>query len=197
MKSLRMLSILLLAYVLLFSSCSAVPPTGADDFAYAAAPFSASIRGTYTSADGVARPIAASVTVGTAAVLGDGSTRPMTIAFTEPPALAGVTVTAAYIADGQGRMTRSVTFSAPSAYGEVHTESQAGEFDGLLRFAEALLPHGDVISSTPVHEDGTHTVSRSTADGSRCEDYLFLEGRVLPLRVTVTTARESITLTID
>lgn len=197
MKSLQMLSVLLLACTLLFSSCSAVPPTGADDFAYAATPFSASIRGTYTPADGVARPIAASVTVGTAAVIGDERTRPMEIAFTEPPSLAGVTVTAAYTADGQGSATRSVTFSASSAYGEVHAATQAGNFDGLLRFAEALLPHGNVVSSTPVHEDGTHTVSRSTADGSRCEDYLFLEGRVLPLRVTVTTARESITLTIN
>jgi hypothetical protein len=111
--------------------------------------------------------------------------------------LAGVTVRATVQSDGSGALTRTVTYSARSDYGTVTAESAAGAFDGLLRFAEALLPHGDVVSVSPVNEDGTHTVTRKAADGSRTEDYLFERGRVMPLRVTVTAGQETIDLAVD
>ena len=182
----------------LLASCATTPPVGADDFAYAAAPFSATLRGTFTPADGVARPIAATVTVG-ASSGGDApaSARPMRVSFTRPTSLAGVTVEAAYADDGQGGSTCVVIFSHASAYGAVRTESDAGDFEGLLRFAQALLPQGDVVSVSPVNEDGTHTVTRRTAEGDGETVYRFGAGGGLPLQVTARTGEEILELAVS
>ncbi len=174
------------------TACSPAPPV--DDFAYSAVPFAAAIRGTYTPADGVPRPIAATVSVD-APITGGGPTdRSMTVTFTQPPTLAGITVSAAFEADPQGRPSRTVTFSYPSAYGEVKASSGEGVLDGFLRFAEALLPHGDIAEVSPVAEDGTHTVTRRTADGVWEGVYLFSKEQDVPLRVTVTDSRRSETI---
>jgi hypothetical protein len=186
----------LLTLVGVLSACGGSPSPGADDFSYAAEAFSVTVRGTFTPVDGVARPIAAVVEVG-APVAEDGTLRPLSVSFTQPPSLAGVTVRATVQPDGSGALTRTVTYSARSDYGTVTAESAAGAFDGLLRFAEALLPHGDVVSISPVNEDGTHTVTRKAADGSRTEDYLFARGRVIPLRARVTAGQETIDLAVD
>lgn len=186
----------LLALLLMLSvglqACTPAPPP--DDFAYAAIPFTASVRGTYTPADQVPRPIAATVSVD-APITGGGPTgRSMTVTFTQPATLAGITVSSVCEADPRGKLTRTVTFTYPSAYGEVKVSSAEGNFDGLLRFAEVLLPRGDVAEVSPVAEDSTHTVTRRTADGMWEGVYLFSKEHPLPLRVTVTDSRRSETI---
>ena len=67
---------------------------------------------------------------------------------------------------------------------------------GLLRFAEALLPIGDVTSVSPTAKDGTHTVARTMADGSREAVFLFSSEQALPLRVSVRSNGETLDLII-
>ena len=180
----------LLLSALLLSGCTA-HPSQRDDFAYAATPFTATLRGTYTPADGVSRPIAATVVMGTP-VGGDPQNRAMTLTFTQPAALAGVVVTAT----GATSEGRTIIFAYPSVYGEVTATARGGEYDGLLRFAEALLPRGDVAEVSPVGADTTRTVTRRTADGGFVGVYLFSEGSSLPLRVTVTHGGEVLELVV-
>lgn len=184
MNKLRRALPFLLSLLLMLPACS--PPPPADDFAYAASPFTAALRGSYTLSDGVSRPIAATVAVGEVPTVGSSTDRAMTVTFTQPPALEGVVLSSAYQPNGEGQMVRTVTFTSPSAYGEVTASSDAGSFDGFLRFAEALLPLGDVVSISPVAEDGTHTVTRKTSDGEWEAVYLFSAEHALPLRITVT-----------
>lgn len=176
--------------VTMFSSCSPVPRR--DDFSYATTPFSATVQGSFLPPDdpkGTPRPITATVTVGTP----DPTTgeRDMTVAFTQPASLAGVTVTAVH-----SNGTRTVTFTYPSAYGTVTSSSEAGDFDGFLRFAEALLPGGDVVEVSPVDQGGTHTIIRRTADGAGEAVYTFSSEQTLPLKVKVTDAHGVTELTV-
>ena len=212
MKRIRVLICLLFfcfSAVCSLSACASAP-VKASDFDYAEGPFSAAIRGTYTPADGSPRPVAAAVTVG--APTENSGERSMTISFSEPSALFGVTVSVGTAPDeispdeispegispegmsprGTGRV---VTFTAATDYGEIQTVSAHGKFDGFLRFAEALLPHGDVVEVSPVSRDGTHTVTRRTTEGETV--YLFGETGGLPLQVTVTTPGEILTLTVS
>lgn len=181
---------------LLLSACtpSAVPR---DDFAYAETAFSVSVRGTYTLADGTARPIAAHVSVGIPAEGGSRSTRPMTLTFTQPPALDGLTVQAEWMSKDGEEPTRTVTLTYATPYGKIQDASRTGVYDGFLRFAEVLLPAGDVAEVSPKAEDGTHTVTRRTADGSREAVFLFSEDRELPLRVKASAGGEIIELVLD
>lgn len=176
----------LLALCLL--SCStACTPAPRDPFTYAAAPFSVIVEGTYLPAndpEGTPRPVAAIVTAG-APVGGDPTLRDLTVTFTAPPSLRGVTVTAALSPAADGSYGRAVTFSYPSDYGEVRFTATESEVDGLLRFAEALLPVGDVAEVSPVAEDGSFTVTRKTADGTRTATFRFTEGTGFPTEVTV------------
>ncbi len=189
------LTVALAVTALILTACTPVPPD--DDFAYAHAPFTATIRGTYTPADGAPRPIAAAVSFGEPSSGGDPTNRTVSITFTEPSVLAGVTVAAVWETAPSGEPVRTVTFTAPSAYGEVKTTSQTGELEGFLRFAYALLPLGDVAEISPVAEDGTHTVTRRTADGSREGIFLFSSDSSLPLRVRVTDGGEVIELVLN
>ena len=173
-----------LSLLLMLPACSPPPPT--DDFAYAASPFTATIRGSYTLSDGVSRPIAATAAVGEPPTAGTPSDRDMTVTFTQPPALEGVVLSSAHQLNEEGQMVRTVTLTSPSAYGEITASSDVGAFDGFLRFAEALLPLGDVVSVSPTAEDGTHTVTRKTSDGGWEAVYLFSSEHTLPLRITVT-----------
>ena len=186
----------LLVCLVLFSACS--PSSPPDHFAYADTAFTAAIRGTYTPADGIPRPIAATVSVEEPRPNRDLSDRSMTLSFSQPSALEGATVSTAFEADPQGRILRTVTFSYPSSYGEVKITSEEEAFDGFLRFAEALLPLGDVTGISPVSEDGTRIVTRCTADGMREAVFLFSDEENLPLRVVVTDAarQERIEVTI-
>lgn len=174
------------------ASCTPAPPPATTDFAYASAAFSATVRGSFTPADGVPRPVAAAVTVG--APTGGGE-RPMSLSFTAPDALAGVTVTVTPTPDAEGG-GHTVAFTADSPYGRVTSSADGGELDGLLRFAEALLPQGEVVAVSPSEEDGTHTVTCRTSDGRRETVFRFSGTGGLPLRVTVRTEGETVDLAV-
>ena len=186
-SAMRLLLSCLLVFCLLFCSTACVPAQG-DPFAYAAVPFSVTVEGTYLPANdpsGAPRSFTARITVG-ALVGGDPALRDMTVSFTSPDTLAGVTVTATLSLATDGGYDRAVTFSYPSDYGEIQVIAKGKEFDGFLRFAEALLPLGDVTERSPAAEDGSYTVTRKTADGGREAVFIFAEGETFPRRVTLT-----------
>lgn len=187
----------ILSILLLLSACAT--PVPRNDFAYAEEGFSVAVSGTYLPAndpDGPPRPFAATVTAGTPLSASDLTARDLTVTFTEPATLRGVTVTARVTPAPEGAMERSVVFSYPSEYGAVEFTAKGSELDGLLRFAEALLPIGDVAEVSPVAEDGTHTVTRRVSDGSREAVFTFAEGVALPTRVTVTDGRGRLELAV-
>ena len=191
----RLLLSCLLFFCLLLCSTACVPAQG-DPFAYAASPFSVTVEGTYLPANdpsGAPRPFAARITVGEP-MNGDLTLRDMTVTFTSPDTLAGATVTATPSPTTDGSYDRAVTFSYPSDYGEVGLTATGDELDGLLRFAEALLPMGDVTERSPAAEDGSYTVIRKTADGGREAVFVFAEGEAFPRRVTLTDRRGRVEL---
>ena len=186
----RLFSACLLVLCLLLCS-AACTPAPKDPFAYAAAPFSVTAEGTYLPAndpDGTPRPIAVQVTAGEP-VNGDPTLRNLTVTFTVPASLRGAAVTAALSPAPDGTVTRSVVFTYPSDYGEITVTAKGNEFDGLLRFAEALLPIGDAVEVSPVGKDGSFTVTRKTADGTREAKFTFAEGKTFPTRVILTDER--------
>ena len=178
----------ILCLVFCSTACSAAPK---DPFAYAAAPFSVTAKGTYlpiNNPDGTPRPIAVRVTAGEP-VNGDPTLRNLTVTFTVPASLGGASVTVALSPSPDGTVTRSVVFTYPSDYGEITVTAKGNEFDGLLRFAEALLPVGDVTAISPAAEDESFTVTRKTADGTREAVFTFAEGKTFPTRVILTDER--------
>ena len=193
MRIIRFL-LLVLILPLLLPACSLAPPK--DDFAYATASFTANVRGTYTAADGTPRPMAARITVGELLDRADPAARPITVVFTAPETLAGITVEAVYQTDTDGHIRRTVTFTYPSPYGQVSASSDNGGMEGLLRFAEALLPVGDVTSVSPTAADGTHTVTRTTSDGAHEALFLFSMEQALPLRIRVRDKEDELDLII-
>lgn len=192
----RALRALLLALIPMFFllACSPVPPK--DDFAYANAPFTARVRGTYTPEDGVPRPITAQITVGELLERENPFARSITIVFTAPETLAGITAEAVCETDSGGSTRHTVTFTYSSPYGDMKVSSASEGMAGILRFAEALLPVGDVTSVSPTAKDGTHTVTRATADGAREAVFLFSLEQELPLRVSVRSKGETLDLVI-
>ena len=182
----------------LFFCSTACSPAPKDPFAYAASPFSVTVEGTYLPAsdhEGTPRPMAATVTAG-APVNGDPTLRDLTVTFTAPEALAGVTITATLSPAADGTILRSVVFSYPSEHGELRVTAKGGEFDGLLRFAEALLPIGDTAEISPVSEDGNFTVTRQGADGRREAVFTFAQGAPFPTGVTLTDGRGRVELAL-
>jgi hypothetical protein len=156
------------------------------------------VEGTYLPAsdeDGTPRPFAARITVG-APMNGDLTLRDLSVTFTSPDTLAGMTVTATPSPATDGGYSRAVTFSYPSDYGEIQVIAKGREFDGFLRFAEALLPMGDVTERSPTAEDGSYTVTRKTADGARETVFLFTKGRKLPYAVQAAGPYGSLTLRV-
>ena len=193
----RLLFACLLALCLLLCSTACTPAQG-DPFAYAASPFSVTVEGTYLPAndpDGTPRPVAALVKAGTPPN-GDPTLRDLTVTFTAPASLYSTTVTATLSPAADGGYSRAVTFSYPSEYGEVRFTATGTELDGLLRFAEALLPSGDVTERSPTAEDGSYTITRRTADGGREAVFVFAEGEHFPTKVTLTDGRGRVELTV-
>ena len=141
---------------LMLSLTACTPTASRDPFAYAAAPFSLTVEGTYLpagDAEGTPRPFAARISAG-APVDGDPTLRDLTVTFTAPDTLAGLTVTAALSTAPEGTVTRTVSFTYLSDYGQVSFTAESGELDGLLRYAEAWLPIGDVAEVSPKSPDG-------------------------------------------
>ena len=186
--AMRLLLSCLLVFCLLFCSTACVPAQG-DPFAYAAAPFSVTVEGTYlptSDEGGTPRPFTAQITVG-APMNGDPTLRDLTVTFTAPDTLAGLTVTATLSPAPEGTVTRTVTFTYPSDYGQVAFTAEGGELDGLLRFAEGWLPVGDVAGISPKDENGEYTIVRRT--GEREAVFSFAEGQELPVGVRLTDGR--------
>jgi hypothetical protein len=121
----------------------------------------------------------------------------LTVIFTSPDTLAGVTVTAALPPASDGTCQRSVVFTYPSDYGKVEIPAKGGEFDGFLRFAEALLPIGDVAEVSPAAEDGSYTVTRRRADGTREAVFTFAARTAFPTGVTLTDERGQVKMRIE
>ena len=185
----------LIALLFCLSACSPAP---GDPFAYAAAPFSVSVEGTYLPAsdvDGTPRPFAATVTAG-APIGSDPALRNLTVTFTAPPSLCGATVTATMSPAADGTVRRSVVFAYPSDYGEISVTAKGTEFDGLLRFAEALLPIGDAVEVSPVGKDRSFTVIRRGGNGAREAVFSFTEGGALPTEVRVAGPYGSLTVRV-
>ena len=191
----RLFFVCLLTVCLLFCF-TACTPAPRDSFAYAAEAFSATVRGTYTPVgDSTPRSFTARVTAG-APVGGDPTRRDLAVVFSSPPSLKGVTVTATLTPGPDGTDQRSVVFTYPSEYGNIEIPAKGEEFDGLLRFAEALLPVGDLAAISPVAEDGTHTVTRITADGTRSAVFRFSPEQALPLHVMVQEGDTTLDFTV-
>ena len=185
----RLILAVSLILCLLFSLPACTPTAPHDPFAYAAAPFSLLVEGTYlpvNDSDGVPRPFTAQITVG-APMNGDPTLRDLTVTFTAPDTLAGLTVTATLSPAPEGTVTRTVTFTYPSDYGQVAFTAEGGELDGLLRFAEGWLPVGDVAGISPKDENGEYTIVRRT--GEREAVFSFAEGQEFPVGVRLTDGR--------
>ncbi len=190
-KPFRVLPLLLA--LLLLTACA--PATEADDFAYANTAFTATIRGTYTPPDGNPRPVEAKVTIDAPTPSADG--RGMAVTFTSPAALADITVSAVWAPDEANLPRKAVTFTAPSSYGTVTATADDGPLGGFLRFAEALLPRGDITAVTPADENGTRAVTRKTADGAWEGVYTFAKGQALPARVIIVHEGERLELAVE
>jgi hypothetical protein len=184
----------MLILLLFFTACSSASPK--DDFAYTASSFTANVRGTYTSANGVPHPITARITIGELLDRADPAARPVTVVFSAPETLAGITVEAVYQTDTDGHIRRTMAFTYPSPYGEVTASSGSSGMDGLLRFAEALLPVGDVAEISSVDKDGSYTVTRRAGDGGRETVFVFTEGAVFPSAVILTDERGRVELAV-
>ena len=185
----RLILAVSLILCLLFSLPACTPTASHDPFAYAAAPFSLTVEGTYLpagDAEGTPRPFAARISAG-APVDGDPTLRDLTVTFTAPDTLAGLTVTAALSPAPEGTVTRTVSFTYSSDYGQVSFTAESGELDGLLRYAEAWLPIGDVAGISPQDENGGYTIVRRT--GEREAVFTFAEGQPFPIAVRLTDGR--------
>ena len=197
MRLSRFLPVLLLLLFCLSFLSACAPPSRRDPFAYAEAPFSLEIEGTYLPAndqDGTPRPFAATVTVG-APQGGDLTQRGLSVTFTSPESLAGVTVTASPSTAPDGSISRRVAFTYPSNYGSIQTTAEGGELDGFLRFAEGWLPIGDVTDISPKAADGSYTVTRT--EGDRVTVFTFGAGETFPTGVKITDERGTVEMTVQ
>lgn len=199
---------LFLGWLLLVSalvSCSPARVTK-NFFAYAEKPFSVTVRGTFTrtAADGYTgapgltgtpltgapQEIAATVTFGAPSAAG---LRETTVAFSAPAAMAGITVT---LIPPRESGEAVITLTRPSDYGEIRLQGE--HLRPLLRFAEALIPDGDVVTVSAV-ENGAQSVTVARPDGQKTAVFVFDggSGRSLPSRVTVKTEGEELRLDIS
>ena len=136
-------------------------------------------------------PISAEVTVGSPRPTGE---RDLTVTFASPASLEGVQVTRRYTAAADGTLTCRVTVTS-TANLSLDDSAAPGAYDPLLRFAEALLPVGDVVEVSPVR-DGARTVTCRAADGDHTAVFTFSEEGGLPVTVQITTTTEVLALTV-
>ena len=187
--------------------------TGDRAFSYMEENFSATVSGSVTrfAEDGykgdaslvgdgltdVSRSFEATVSV---EGVGAGESRQvsaLTVTYTAPPSLRGVTVS--YVADatqaGGARvtLTRTVPMHATADMGAGVTErvitvdlsaTDPAVRDALLAPAGVLLPAGDVTAVGAV-TDGRYTVTRT--DGDTEAVFTFAKGQTLPVEVTWTS----------
>ncbi len=194
----------LLAAILLLSLCltACSPASRVEDFAYAGGEIKAMVYGTMTrvTSDGYSgspaipgesvtgRPLSVAAAVMLGAPTQEGG-RLLTVSFSEPTALAGLTVKGRLCADG-------VAVAEAAAVGE---QSWGGEeaagLSPLLRYAVALLPVGDIVNTTP-DAGGQHTVTRQTANGGKAS-FTFDQNCPIPVRVILSDSYEILDLLVD
>ena len=192
----RLFFVCLTVVCLLFLLLSCTPTASRNPFAYADTAFSVTVEGTYLpagDAEGTPRPFSAEIAAG-APVNGDPTLRDLTVTFTSPDTLAGLTVTATLSTAPDGTVERVVSMVYPSEYGDVASTVEGTGLDGLLRFAEALLPFGDTAAIYPKAAGGSYTVIRK-AQG-REATFSFTHGLPFPTRITVATPREILELAV-
>lgn len=108
----------------------------------------------------------------------EGKAYRVSVTYTAPEALAGLSVTCAY--GGQGTAT-AATVTYPSPTGELSALLPYESVKGLLAPALALLPQGDVNEVDPVTPEGSRTVRTQEAT------YTFSKGQSFPSRVEYNT----------
>ncbi len=194
-----------LSFVLMLAVAGCAHPQAADDyFAYAHEGMEMTVRATITrtasdgyggdasrageSYTGRAWELVAAVTT---AAPNEGGGRVVSVTFSSPPVLAGVTVSRACTENGA-----TVTVSRTLTDGKtVRVDHCEGQFDGLLRLAEGWLPQGDVVDVSPV-TDGARAVTVSSPDGGKAV-YTFSESEKIPLRVALSDAWGEVELVRD
>ena len=193
MRLRRFLPVLILLFSLL-TACA--PAARRDPFAYAESSFSREVEGFYLPANdpqGSPRPFAAIITAGVPQG-GDMTKRELSVAFTSPETLAGVTVTSAPTVAADGALSHRVEFTYPSDYGSVHAVAKGNEPYGLLRFALGWIPTGDVTEISPQAPDGSYTVTRT--EGGRVTVFTFGAGCDFPVTVKITDERGTVDMTV-
>ena len=196
MRPPRFLPVLFLLLSCLMALTACTPPSSRNPFAYAESAFSLSVEGVYLPAndqDGTPRPLAAEITAGPQKN-GDPTLRDLTVTFTAPEALAGVTVTATLSPAPDGSISRRVEFAYPSDYGTIQATAEGDELDGFLRFAQGWLPVGDVAEVSPKNADGSYTVTRKSGD--REAVFTFRAGETFPTGVKLTDKRGTMEMSV-
>lgn len=219
MRAFCVLATLLVAAFL--AGCASAPSADRA-FSYMEENFSATVTGNVTrfAEDGykgdaslvgdgltdVSRSFEATVSVEGVGAGGSRQVSALTVTYTAPPSLRGVTVS--YVADaaqaGGARvtLTRTVPMHATADMGAGVTErvitvdlsaTDPAVRDALLAPAGVLLPTGDVtaVSATT---DGRYTVTRT--DGDIEAVFTFAKGQTLPVEVTWTTPTRQVEIAV-
>ena len=220
MRAFCVLAVLLVAAFL--AGCASAPSADRA-FSYMDGDFSATVMGSVTrfAEDGytgdaslvgdgltdVSRSFAATVRVLTrVGANGVREVSALTVTYTEPPSLCGVTVSyAAETADAKEArvtLTRTVPMHATADMGAGVTErnvtvdlsaTDPAVRDALLAPAGVLLPAGDITAVGAV-TDGRYTVTR--ADGDREAVFTFAKGQTLPAGVTWTSPERQVEIEV-
>lgn len=201
MKKAVLVLSLALAFALVLCLClsSCGHAAARDPFLYADSPFTLTVRGELclpTDPDlasgtvgkirtGEPLPFSAKVSsqplpAGTVAdgVAASEKLYRVSIAYTAPEALAGLTVACVY---GGSKTVATATLTYPSPAGGVTVSLPFGTVSGLLTPILTLLPEGDVSDVSPM-KDGARTVTCRSADG-KAVTYHFAEDRSYPVKV--------------
>ena len=196
--------------------------TGDRAFSYMEENFSATVKGNVTryAADGykgdaslvgdgltdISRSFEATVSVESVGAGGSRLVSALTVTYTAPPSLRGVTVS--YVADatqaGGARvtLTRTVPMHATADMGAGVAErvitvdlsaTDPAVRDALLAPAGVLLPTGDITAVGAV-TDGRYTVTRT--DGDIEAVFTFAKGQTLPVEVTWTTPTRQVEIEV-
>lgn len=176
------LPLLLLAITVIWCGCSSNPPTR---LTYADKGFSVTVRGQInrTAPDGYTgdpaltgesytnQPldIAATVTVGPPSSPTDHLPRELTVRFTAPDTLQGMTVTRRTNAQGK---TESFISQGTLTY-----TVESDDIDRLCFVALALLPEGDITTVSPT-ENGVYTVTLTSGEITRA--LTLIDGQDFP-----------------
>lgn len=201
MKPKHFIPLLLSAALLLgLTSCGGAD-TERSPFAYADGAFTVTVRGTICrtlpvesgageTLTGVPRAVSAVVS---ATAPGASGERVLTVTYTDPDALRGLTVTRALSAPGADAQPGTpLPVTDTLTLEDMTVTDTRGTYARLLDPVLALLPEGDVTAASP-DPDGTRRITVTAP--TRTAVYTLLPGRRLPSEVTVTGEGYEIRLT--